>query len=255
MGNAIDRLYAERDDEQDGVTGVVITSAKKTFFAGGDLKGMLAAGPDDAQAVFEMCEAIKAGPAPARDARQARRGCHQRRRTRRRPRDHPGLPPPDRGGRPQGRPRPARGHPRPAARRRWRHPHGADARHPVRADGRPAPGHRASSRLLPRRRASSTSSSRAATTWCPRRRSGSRPTRTTRSPPRTPGTATATRSRAVRRRARAWRRSCPPSRRCCASRPRVRSTRHRARSWPRPSRAPRSTSTPRAGSSRATSPS
>src|SRR3954453_6459093 len=61
MGHAIDRLYAERDDEQDGVTGVVITSAKKTFFAGGDLKGVLAAGPDDAQQVFELAESVKAG--------------------------------------------------------------------------------------------------------------------------------------------------------------------------------------------------
>ena len=56
MHAAVDRLYAEKDD----VTGVVITSAKKTFFAGGNLKGMLAATPDDAQAVFEMCEDIKA---------------------------------------------------------------------------------------------------------------------------------------------------------------------------------------------------
>ena len=56
MGAAVDRLYAEKDD----VTGVVITSAKKTFFAGGNLKGMLATTPDDAQGVFEMCEAIKA---------------------------------------------------------------------------------------------------------------------------------------------------------------------------------------------------
>ncbi len=56
MAEAIDRLYAEKDD----VSGVVITSAKKTFFAGGDLKGMLATTPDDAQAVFEMCEGIKA---------------------------------------------------------------------------------------------------------------------------------------------------------------------------------------------------
>jgi 3-hydroxyacyl-CoA dehydrogenase/enoyl-CoA hydratase/3-hydroxybutyryl-CoA epimerase len=56
MGNAIDRLYAEKDD----ISGVVITSAKKTFFAGGNLKGMLAATPEDAQAVFEMCEGIKA---------------------------------------------------------------------------------------------------------------------------------------------------------------------------------------------------
>jgi 3-hydroxyacyl-CoA dehydrogenase/enoyl-CoA hydratase/3-hydroxybutyryl-CoA epimerase len=56
MGNAIDQLYAEKDD----IAGVVITSAKKTFFAGGDLKAMLQAGPDDAQAIFEMGEGIKA---------------------------------------------------------------------------------------------------------------------------------------------------------------------------------------------------
>ncbi len=56
MHAAIDKLYGEKDD----ITGVVITSAKKTFFAGGNLKGMLAAGPGDAQAVFEMCEGIKA---------------------------------------------------------------------------------------------------------------------------------------------------------------------------------------------------
>ena len=56
MHDAVDRLYAEKDD----ITGVVITSAKKTFFAGGNLKGMLSATPDDAQAVFEMCEGIKA---------------------------------------------------------------------------------------------------------------------------------------------------------------------------------------------------
>jgi 3-hydroxyacyl-CoA dehydrogenase / enoyl-CoA hydratase / 3-hydroxybutyryl-CoA epimerase len=56
MHAAVDKLYAEKDD----VSGVVVTSAKKTFFAGGNLKGMLAATPDDAQAVFEMCEGIKA---------------------------------------------------------------------------------------------------------------------------------------------------------------------------------------------------
>ncbi len=56
MHAAIDKLYAEKDD----VTGVVVTSAKKTFFAGGNLKGMLAATPEDAQAVFELCEDIKA---------------------------------------------------------------------------------------------------------------------------------------------------------------------------------------------------
>ncbi|WP_310961849.1 3-hydroxyacyl-CoA dehydrogenase NAD-binding domain-containing protein [Nocardioides terrisoli] len=56
MHAAVDRLYAEADS----VTGVVITSAKKTFFAGGNLKNMLKAGPEDAQSVFEMAEGIKA---------------------------------------------------------------------------------------------------------------------------------------------------------------------------------------------------
>ena len=56
MSNAIDRLYAEKDD----VAGVVITSAKKTFFAGGDLNNMLKATPEDAEAVFETVESIKA---------------------------------------------------------------------------------------------------------------------------------------------------------------------------------------------------
>ncbi|HET9500242.1 MAG TPA: 3-hydroxyacyl-CoA dehydrogenase NAD-binding domain-containing protein [Marmoricola sp.] len=56
MGAAIDRLHAEKDE----ITGVVITSAKKTFFAGGNLKNMLAADTDDAQAIFETAETIKA---------------------------------------------------------------------------------------------------------------------------------------------------------------------------------------------------
>ncbi|NDJ88263.1 3-hydroxyacyl-CoA dehydrogenase NAD-binding domain-containing protein [Mycolicibacter kumamotonensis] len=56
MHNAVERLVAEKDS----ITGVVITSAKKTFFAGGDLKAMIQVGPDDAQAVFEQVETIKA---------------------------------------------------------------------------------------------------------------------------------------------------------------------------------------------------
>jgi 3-hydroxyacyl-CoA dehydrogenase/enoyl-CoA hydratase/3-hydroxybutyryl-CoA epimerase len=56
MANAIDQLYAEKED----VAGVVITSAKKTFFAGGDLKAMLKATPEDAEAIFETVESIKA---------------------------------------------------------------------------------------------------------------------------------------------------------------------------------------------------
>ena len=56
MHAAVDRLYEEREE----ITGVVITSAKKTFFAGGNLKGMLAATPDDAEAVFALGQDIKA---------------------------------------------------------------------------------------------------------------------------------------------------------------------------------------------------
>ncbi|KUI25526.1 3-hydroxyacyl-CoA dehydrogenase [Mycobacterium sp. IS-1496] len=56
MHNTVERLVAEKDS----ITGVVITSAKKTFFAGGDLKSMINTGPDDAAAVFENVEEIKA---------------------------------------------------------------------------------------------------------------------------------------------------------------------------------------------------
>jgi 3-hydroxyacyl-CoA dehydrogenase/enoyl-CoA hydratase/3-hydroxybutyryl-CoA epimerase len=57
MAAAVQRLY----DEVDTVTGVVIASAKKTFFAGGNLKNMSQAGKDDAAQVFAMGEAVKAG--------------------------------------------------------------------------------------------------------------------------------------------------------------------------------------------------
>ena len=56
MHAAVERLYAEKDD----VTGVVITSAKKTFFAGGDLKGMLTTTRADAEGVFREVEQVKA---------------------------------------------------------------------------------------------------------------------------------------------------------------------------------------------------
>ena len=59
MTAAVDRLVAERDGD-DGVTGVVVTSAKATFFAGGDLHRLMAAGPEDAEQVFTGIEAIKA---------------------------------------------------------------------------------------------------------------------------------------------------------------------------------------------------
>ncbi|MFC5719354.1 3-hydroxyacyl-CoA dehydrogenase NAD-binding domain-containing protein [Streptomyces gamaensis] len=50
-----DRLEAERDS----VRGVIVTSAKKTFFAGGDLRDLIAVTPEDAQAVFDAGLAVK----------------------------------------------------------------------------------------------------------------------------------------------------------------------------------------------------
>ncbi|MFD7237337.1 3-hydroxyacyl-CoA dehydrogenase NAD-binding domain-containing protein [Streptomyces syringium] len=50
-----DRLEAERAS----VTGVIVTSAKKTFFAGGDLKDMIRIGPAQAQQAFDAGMAIK----------------------------------------------------------------------------------------------------------------------------------------------------------------------------------------------------
>jgi 3-hydroxyacyl-CoA dehydrogenase / enoyl-CoA hydratase / 3-hydroxybutyryl-CoA epimerase len=55
MHNAVGKLVAEKDS----VTGVVITSAKKTFFAGGDLKGMIKLGPEDAGEAFDTVEGVK----------------------------------------------------------------------------------------------------------------------------------------------------------------------------------------------------
>jgi len=56
MAATVDRLEAEKDD----ITGVVLTSAKKTFFAGGDLKDMIDAKPEDAEEGFDFISGIKA---------------------------------------------------------------------------------------------------------------------------------------------------------------------------------------------------
>ena len=55
MGKAVDRIVAEKDS----TTGVVITSAKKTFFAGGDLTSMIKAAPEDAGEFFATIETVK----------------------------------------------------------------------------------------------------------------------------------------------------------------------------------------------------
>ena len=55
MHKAVERLVAEKDS----ITGVVIASGKKTFFAGGDLKGMITLGPENAGEAFSMVEDVK----------------------------------------------------------------------------------------------------------------------------------------------------------------------------------------------------
>ena len=60
MAQAVQRLYDELDGADGGVTGVVVTSAKKTFFAGGNLSLLSSATKDDAADVFASAEAIKA---------------------------------------------------------------------------------------------------------------------------------------------------------------------------------------------------
>jgi 3-hydroxyacyl-CoA dehydrogenase / enoyl-CoA hydratase / 3-hydroxybutyryl-CoA epimerase len=55
MTATIERLEAEKDD----IAGVVLTSAKKTFFAGGDLKNMMQVGPDDGPALMAQLAEIK----------------------------------------------------------------------------------------------------------------------------------------------------------------------------------------------------
>jgi len=54
MHDAVNKLEQEQN-----LTGVVLASAKKVFFAGGDLKVMLQASPDDAEAIFLNGEGIK----------------------------------------------------------------------------------------------------------------------------------------------------------------------------------------------------
>lgn len=50
-----DRLEAE----QDTIRGIIVTSAKKTFFAGGDLRELIAVTPETAQQAFEAGNGIK----------------------------------------------------------------------------------------------------------------------------------------------------------------------------------------------------
>ncbi|WP_410670510.1 3-hydroxyacyl-CoA dehydrogenase NAD-binding domain-containing protein [Amycolatopsis sp. cmx-4-68] len=55
LGATVDRLEAEKDS----ITGVVITSAKKTFFAGGDLNDLIQAKPENAVELTEGSTLMK----------------------------------------------------------------------------------------------------------------------------------------------------------------------------------------------------
>jgi 3-hydroxyacyl-CoA dehydrogenase / enoyl-CoA hydratase / 3-hydroxybutyryl-CoA epimerase len=59
MGATVDRLEAEQDE----IAGVIITSAKSTFFAGGDLNDLLAVTQEQAE---EFADGIRAGKAQLR---------------------------------------------------------------------------------------------------------------------------------------------------------------------------------------------
>jgi 3-hydroxyacyl-CoA dehydrogenase/enoyl-CoA hydratase/3-hydroxybutyryl-CoA epimerase len=55
MGECVDALVADKE----AITGVIITSAKKTFFAGADLGSLIKAGPRDAPRVFEEVSEVR----------------------------------------------------------------------------------------------------------------------------------------------------------------------------------------------------
>ena len=60
MHKAVTELARLVAEEPGSITGVVVTSAKKTFFAGGDLKGIIQVTPEHAGEAFAEVEEIKA---------------------------------------------------------------------------------------------------------------------------------------------------------------------------------------------------
>ncbi|MDJ0382663.1 3-hydroxyacyl-CoA dehydrogenase NAD-binding domain-containing protein [Streptomyces sp. G-G2] len=57
--DSIAAIADRAETEKDSIRGIVFTSAKKTFFAGGDLKEMIRLRPEDARLAFETGTAIK----------------------------------------------------------------------------------------------------------------------------------------------------------------------------------------------------
>ncbi|MEU1802486.1 3-hydroxyacyl-CoA dehydrogenase NAD-binding domain-containing protein [Streptomyces sp. NPDC019937] len=58
---SLDAIADRLEAEHDAIRGVIVTSAKKTFFAGGDLKDMITLGPDQAQRAYLTNLRIKRG--------------------------------------------------------------------------------------------------------------------------------------------------------------------------------------------------
>lgn len=56
MDECLDALYRDKES----ITGVIVTSAKKTFFAGADLSSLIKATPADAAAIMELTMRVKA---------------------------------------------------------------------------------------------------------------------------------------------------------------------------------------------------
>jgi len=56
LAEVLDTLEAEREQ----IAGIILASAKKTFFAGGDLKWFITLGPSDAAEIFTYAEQVKA---------------------------------------------------------------------------------------------------------------------------------------------------------------------------------------------------
>ena len=89
MAQVIGRLQTEKSS----IKGVIITSAKKTFFAGGDLKLLVASRAEGCRAHLRRNAGIDRSAPDARDARCARGRGLERLRSRRRSRDRARLSP------------------------------------------------------------------------------------------------------------------------------------------------------------------
>jgi 3-hydroxyacyl-CoA dehydrogenase / enoyl-CoA hydratase / 3-hydroxybutyryl-CoA epimerase len=61
FGRDLEAALTRLETEKDSITGVVLTSAKKTFFAGGNLEDLRNYGSSEAQKVYDQSQAIKAG--------------------------------------------------------------------------------------------------------------------------------------------------------------------------------------------------